>query len=218
MGKRLSPGDVRAQMDAIYRDVPLDRIPWNIATPPAELVAFVDSAGITPCDVVDLGCGAGNYAIWFATRGFRATGIDLSSEAVAIAGRNAAERGVACRFVAGDVMEGVPRLDDSFDFAFDWEVFHHIFPDEREAYVRNVHRMLRTGATYLSVSFSEHDSAFGGEGRFRTTPLGTVLCVSSEAEMRGLLEPMFDLLDLRTVEVGGKTACHAVVWAHARKR
>jgi len=108
-------------------------------------------------------------------------------------------------FVAGDVMEGVPGLDDSFDFAFDWEVFHHIFPTSVRRTFGTYIACSARGATYLSVSFSEHDSAFGGEGRFRTTPLGTVLCFSNEAEMRGLLEPIFELLDLRTVEVGGKT-------------
>lgn len=202
-------------MDAIYRDVAPGDIPWNIETPPPELATFVGERLRTPCDIVDLGCGAGNYSSWLASVGFRVTGIDISREAIAIARASAQARGSACRFIVGDVVEGLAELTDAFDFAFDWEAFHHVFPDERPAWVASVARMLRSGGSYLSVSFAEADPAFGGTGRLRATPLGTVF--SSEQEQRRLLEGGFEILDLRTVEVGGKTASHLVVWCWARK-
>ena len=65
-----------ADIDRIYRDVPLDKIPWNSETPPEALVTPVKSGKISPCRTVDLGCGAGNYAIFLADLGFDVTGID----------------------------------------------------------------------------------------------------------------------------------------------
>ena len=46
-------------IDKIYRDTPLERIPWNIETPPTALVEPVDGGTVTPCKTIDLGCGAG---------------------------------------------------------------------------------------------------------------------------------------------------------------
>jgi 2-polyprenyl-3-methyl-5-hydroxy-6-metoxy-1,4-benzoquinol methylase len=64
------------EMDEIYQKMPLERIPWNIETPSAALVALVDSKSVTPCRAIDLGCGTGNYAVYLASRGFDVTGVD----------------------------------------------------------------------------------------------------------------------------------------------
>jgi trans-aconitate methyltransferase len=60
--------DVRRQMDTIYQELTLDRIPWNCEEPPERLVALLERKRVVPCDAVDLGCGAGNYAVWLASR------------------------------------------------------------------------------------------------------------------------------------------------------
>ena len=81
--------DNRLHMDDIYKNVPLEEIPWNIETPPRLLVELVDTGKIKPCRAIDLGCGAGNYAVYLASRGFDVTGVDFSSEAIKIAKQNA---------------------------------------------------------------------------------------------------------------------------------
>jgi SAM-dependent methyltransferase len=149
-----------------------------------------------------------------ANKGFRVTGVDISPNALELARHLAEETAVECRFVAADLTGDVAPLDQSFDFAFDWEVLHHVFPPERERYVSNVHGMLRPGARYLSVCFSEHDAqAFGGEGKYRTTPLGTTLYFSSEKELRNLFERLFSIQELGTVEIAGKYGPHVAVTA-----
>jgi len=218
MSDTVRSAELRVQMDAIYRDMALEKIPWNIAAPPAQLVDLVESGRITPCDAVELGCGAGNYAAWLATKGFNVIGIDLSAEAVALATRLAASSGAACRFVVGDVVQGIPNLDAVFDFAYDWEVLHHVAPVEREAYARNVARMLRPGATYLSVAFSEADASFGGTGKVRRTPIGTTLYFSSVADLGVLFEPHFEVLELGDVRIAGKFGPQTVVRALMRRR
>jgi 2-polyprenyl-3-methyl-5-hydroxy-6-metoxy-1,4-benzoquinol methylase len=72
----------------------LELIPWNIETPPAALVALVDSRIVTPCRAIDLGCGAGNYAVWLASRGFDVTGVDSAQTAIKRAKEHATKKGV----------------------------------------------------------------------------------------------------------------------------
>lgn len=210
--------DLREQMDKIYRDIPLENIPWNMSEPPRLLVEAVESGRIKPCKAVDLGCGAGNYSVWLAGRGFDVTGIDFSPQAIAHANELAAHKGVVCRFIAADLLGDLKEYHEVFDLAYDWELLHHIFPDDRPGYIKNVHVLLRPGGVYLSLCFSDKDTSFGGRDKFRTTNLGTVLYFSSEQELRELFAPRFDILELNTVESPGKYGSHMVnvAWMKAR--
>ena len=67
---------MHGDMDRIYKNMPLEKIPWNSETPPEALVELVESGKVKPCRAIDLGCGAGNYAVYLAGRGFEVTGID----------------------------------------------------------------------------------------------------------------------------------------------
>ncbi len=143
---------------------------------------MVESGQVQPCKTIDMGCGAGNYAIYLASVGFDVTGVDISPSAIALAEANAKQKGVTCRFVAADVLGGLAEITETFDFAYDWSLLHHVFPNDRKQYVETVHRLLVPGGKYLSVCFSEKDTGFGGTGRFRMTSIGTELYFSSEDE------------------------------------
>ena len=168
-------------MDGIYRNLQPENIPWNIESPPEVLVRLVESGSIRPGKTLDLGCGAGNYAIYLAGRGFDVTGVDISPTAIRIATENARKKGVRCRFIVADLLGDMHEVPETFDFAYDWELLHHIYPEDRERYIRNVHSVLKPGGLYLSVSFSEEDPQFGGRGKYRSTRIGTTLYFSSEA-------------------------------------
>jgi len=207
-----------ADIDRIYQTVPLDSIPWNIGTPPDALVALVTGGTVRPCTTIDLGCGAGNYAIWLAGLGFDVTGVDSSKTAIGIAEKNAGEKGVRCRFIVADLLGDLHEVTGTFDFAFDWELLHHIFPEDRETYVGNVHRIMSSGATYLSVCFSEDDPQFGGAGKFRKTPIGTTLYFSSESELQELFLPYFMIRKLKTIDVDGKYGPHRAIYVLSERR
>jgi SAM-dependent methyltransferase len=204
-------------MDRIYRNIPLEEIPWNIESPPDALVELVESGKVKPCKTIDLGCGAGNYAIYLAGIGFDVTGIDISPSAIKIAKQNAEKKRVKCNFLVGDVL-GDLEVKETFYFAYDWELLHHIFPEKRKKYVENVHRILNPRGQYLSVCFNENDPQFGGSGKYRETRLGTILYFSSEDELRGLFEPCFKIKELKTIEIGGKFAPHLANYAFMEKR
>lgn len=196
------------EMEDIYRKMPLDKIPWNIETPPDLLVQLVEHKEVVPCRAIEFGCGAGNYAIWLAQQGFEVTGIDISPTAIGLARKNAMEQGVECTFIVADVLGDLADVKGPFDFALDWELLHHIYPDDRPRYVANVARLTKPGGRYLSVCFHEDDPEFGGSGKYRTTRIGTVLYFSSEVELRDLFSPYFTILELRAVTIRGKWGDH----------
>lgn len=205
-------------MEKIYKSIPPEQIPWNIETPPDILRALVRGKKIRPCKAIELGCGTGNYVIYLASKGFEATGVDISLAAIEMAKHSAREKGVQCTFVVADVLGDMAEIQGTFHFAYDWELLHHIFPPDRETYVKNVYRLLAPDGRYLSVCFSEKNAHFGGTGKYRKTPLETVLYFSSEREMVALFEPLFDIEELKTVDIKGKAAPHKAIYAFSRKR
>ncbi len=209
---------IKDQMEKIYRSIPLDKIPWNIETPPDILQKIVKTEKIKPCKLIELGCGAGNYVIYLSSKGFDATGVDISKTAIEIATNSASKKGINCNFISSDVLGDMTEVQDTFDFAYDWELLHHIFPQDREKYINNVHRLLNPEGMYLSVCFSEKSPQFGGVGKYRKTPLDTVLYFSSESEIVSLVEPLFEIEKLETVEIQGKFAPHRAIYAFMKKR
>ncbi|MFC1522005.1 class I SAM-dependent methyltransferase [Elusimicrobiota bacterium] len=205
-------------MDEIYKKLAPEKIPWNIEEPPKILVDLVDSGKISPCKTIDLGCGAGNYAIHLASKGFNVTGIDISPTAIMIAQKNSQKKNVKCCFIAADISEELTENIGTFDFAYDWEVLHHIYPEQREKYARNVYKLLNPNGFYMSVCFSEKNTNFKGTGKYRETPLGTRLYFSSEDEIRDVFEKRFNIMDLSTLQIQGKYGPHLVVHAFMQKK
>jgi SAM-dependent methyltransferase len=204
---------IKDQMEKIYKNMAIDDIPWNFKTPPDVLENLVRTGKITPCKTIDLGCGTGNYAIYLAGEGFDVTAVDISSSAIKIAKNNASQKGIDCNFIVVDILGDLKQIQSTFNFAYDWELLHHIFPSGREKYIRNVYRLLNPGGQYLSVCFSEENLQFGRVGKFRKTPLETVLYFSSENELRVLYEAFFKIEELKTIEIKGKFSPHKAIYA-----
>jgi SAM-dependent methyltransferase len=209
---------LKDQMDHIYSTMSLEKIPWNMALPPDILVNLVETNRIKPCKIIDLGCGAGNYIIHLATRGFDSTGLDISESAIKIANDSALSKGVKCNFIVGNVIDFDFETPELFECAYDWEVLHHVFPKDREKYVANVAKLLKANGQYMSVCFSEDSPQFGGKGKHRKTPINTELYFSSEAEMIELFEIEFEIEELKTVDVTGKFGVHKAIYAFMKKK
>ena len=209
---------IKEQMENIYKTMPAEKIPWNIETPPEILKQIVSTKKINPCKSIELGCGTGNYVIYLAGLGFQATGVDISETAIELARNSASSKGVECKFMSTDVLGAMSEIQDTFDFVYDWELLHHIFPEDREKYIKNVYRLLNPGGNYLSVCFSEQSPQFGGVGKYRKSPIDTILYFSSESEIKSLIEAHFEIEVLKTVEIAGKYAPHKAVYALSKKR
>ena len=209
---------IKDQMNKIYGDMDLDSIPWNVETPPAILQDLIKSNKLSPCKIIELGCGTGNYVRYFSKMGFDAAGVDISEKAIGIARDLAQKAGVICEFMVADVLGDLSFIKCKYDFVYDWELLHHIFPEDRNKYIENIYRLVKTQGRYLSVSFSEESTQFGGVGKFRKTPIGTVLYFTNEAEISSLFGRFFYFEELKSVDIQGKRGVHKAIYALVRPK
>lgn len=215
----MSQRDIDKIMDNIYKKMSEEKIPWVLDEAPDLLKDLIDKGTIKPCKAIDLGCGVGTYAIYLAKRGFDVTGVDISPEAIRIAQERAEKEKINCNFIIADVLGNINEIiDTKFDFAYDWELLHHIFPEDRERYVKNVYNLLNGNGKYLSVCFNEDDPSFGSFKKYRRTNIGTILYFSSEDELKKLFGRYFRILDLKKVKIDGKFGDHIVNYAFMEKR
>lgn len=77
--------------------------------------------------MLDMGCGAGTFALLAAKAGADATGVDLHPRAVAIAEINARLNGLSARFLAGDLF--APVAGETFDLVVSQPPFVITPPD-----------------------------------------------------------------------------------------
>ena len=210
--------NLKDQMENIYQNTDPDKIPWNTVNPPELLLDFLNNNIKKSDTILELGCGAGNYVMYLSGKGYIATGVDFSETAINMARKSSKAKKLYCKFIVADVAKDLSELNTSFDFIYDWELLHHIFPEQRSRYVNNVYKLVKPGGYYFSVCFSEKSDQFGGEGKYRKTPLNTELYFSSEEEMFTLFDPFFEIIELKTVEIEGKYAPHKVIVAVLKKR
>jgi len=98
-------------------------------------------------NVLDLGCGTGHYALWFARRGAQVTGIDLSAEMLSIARAEAAATGLAIELREGDIRKRLPFDDCAFDLIFSATALHYI--EDLAELFHEAYRVLRENGNLL---------------------------------------------------------------------
>lgn len=90
------------------------------------MIELVICGTIRPCRAADHGCGADNYAVYPASRGFDVTGIDMSPAAQRSQRKMPGNGG--CRFVTTDLLGDLSEAEGTFGFACDRALLQHIFP------------------------------------------------------------------------------------------
>lgn len=115
-----------------------------------DLALLPELAGLTGREtVLDVATATGNTAFALAPHAQRITGLDLTPEMLAEAGRQAAARGITnVDFVLGDA-EAMPFPDATFDVVTCRIAAHH-FPDVAR-FCRETYRVLKPGGRCLLV-------------------------------------------------------------------
>jgi ubiquinone/menaquinone biosynthesis C-methylase UbiE len=98
--------------------------------------------------VLDLGCGSGTYSTWFAERGAKVTGLDLSQKMLALARDRATQRGVEADFRVADIRDHLPFGDAEFDLVFTATALHYV--ENIDSAMREVARVMKPAARFVA--------------------------------------------------------------------
>ena len=150
-----------ARFEEMYRD---DRIvhglpaatPWDIGGPQPVVQQLV-ALGAVKGEVLDPGTGPGHHAIYYASKGYSATGIDASPTGLERARENARKAGVSVNFQLADATK-LEGLENRFDTVVDC-AFYHTFSTDRELqhfYAQALHRATKPRARLYMFEFGPH--------------------------------------------------------------
>lgn len=125
--------------------------PWDTGTPQPALVALADSVRGS---VLDAGCGTGEHALFYASRGHEAWGLDMVPLAIEKARTKATQRGLTVTFVVGSAL-ALGALGRRFDHVIDSGLFHVFSDSDRALYVENLGVVLGPSGVLHLLCFSE---------------------------------------------------------------
>lgn len=124
--------------------------------------------------ILDIGCGTGPAACFFARQGYLVDGIDVSRTAVEMAKINAKERGLNIHFSVDDICHTSETGSDIYDIVSDTHCMHCITYDaDRKAALSNIFRLLKKGGFFIMETMSIEDtSRRSHDGRIRMDEQG----------------------------------------------
>ncbi|HXX44655.1 MAG TPA: class I SAM-dependent methyltransferase [Candidatus Acidoferrales bacterium] len=147
--------------------------PWDTGNPQP---VFVKAADKISGSILDIGCGPGDNALFFASRGHAVTGADFLEEPVARAKQKASERGLSAKFVEKDALQ-LQDWSERFDNIIDSGLFHvfsgqHGFADEdRVRYAEGLKTVLKPGGRLFLLCFSDQMPGTQGPRRVSQSEL-----------------------------------------------
>jgi len=174
--------DVNRNWEKVYES---KATPWDVEQAEDVLVKLINSNFIKPCRVLEIGCGAGNDAIFMAKKGFDVTAIDISKRAIEEAKNRAEKAGFHCKFLAEDITE-LKSVSGEFDFVYDRACFHFIPKEKREKYIQAVKKLLVKNGYFALIVSSEKD-AVKGPYQF------------SKDDIKQLFGKDFDILEIKLI-------------------
>lgn len=177
------------------------KLPWDTGRPDSHLVRLLSRWPRFSGRVLEVGCGTGTNAVWLAEQHLQVTALDISSSAIELARQRAAEKGVACRFLADDFLS--TSLEGSrFALLFDRGCFHSMGTDERRRlFVSRAAACLEPGGLWFSLIGSS-DQAAEGEGPPRL----------SAAQICASIEPAFEVLRLESCLLDSNHPVSMLFW------
>ena len=130
--------------------------------------------------LLDLGCGKGRNAIFFAEKGFEVYGIDFVKEALEEMEKKAGKKNLEIKAFCRKVEEKMPFPNNFFDAAIDIFCYPHIESKKKqEKYRKELQRVLKETGTCLLSLASDRDG-------FYSKFLGT----SPEPKNKKIIDPI----------------------------
>ncbi len=183
--------------------------PWDIGKPQR---VFVEAAEHIKGTILDVGCGTGDNALYFAGLGHQVTGIDYLAEPIKRAHQKASSgHGHRATFLVMDALE-LDELKETFDSVIDCGLFHVFSDDDRHKYVMALQTVVKRGGRYFMMCFSDQEPGDHGPRRVSRheieTSFGDGWAIESITPTRFEVRP--DLVDI-TFSEGGPKAWFVIV-------
>ena len=119
---------------------------FEACTAPENRFISEEMGDLTGMRVLDLGCGAGEAAVYFATRGAKAVASDLSDGMLQVAMRLAEKNGVTIE-TSKSSADQINFPDNTFDIVYAANLLHHV---DTEKCLAEIHRVLKPGGRVFS--------------------------------------------------------------------
>jgi len=117
-----------------------------------DFLAFLERRGVSG-SVLDIGCGNARHAVAFARNGYKAYGVDISTEALKLARKHIKLRNIPVDLKNGSVFN-LPYPDNNFDIILDSGCLHHLRKSQWRLYLNNILRVLNNSGYYYLHCFS----------------------------------------------------------------
>jgi SAM-dependent methyltransferase len=193
---------------AAFEEFYAGKAPWDISRAQPAFKAIADR--ITG-PILDAGCGTGEHALFFASRGQAVTGIDFVEDAIRMARRKSIERKLSVEFVVKDATT-LSNWGKRFANALDCGLFHVFSDDDRRRYVQGLARVLEPGGRMFLMTISDEEPGTEGPRRVSRRELYEAFAEGWEVES---IQPVQIELNPDFTEVtfseGGPKAWFAVV-------
>lgn len=147
----------RTTFESAYAGQP----PWEIGGPQK---AFIEAADQITGSILDAGCGTGENALFFASRGHKVTGVDFLAEPIRRAKEKAQTRGLPATFLVMDALH-LKDLPEVFDNVIDSGLLHVFSDDDRRRYVAGLASVLKPGGRLFLACFSDEEPGEHGPRR-----------------------------------------------------
>lgn len=194
----------RETFESIYAGRP----PWEIGRPQPNFGAVADR--VTGA-ILDVGCGTGENALFFAERGHPVLGIDFVDPPIREATRKAEERGIPAEFTRWDALT-LTALARQFDSVLDSGLFHVFSDEDRHRYVAGLASVTKPGGRLFLLCFSDLEPGAQGPRRVSERELRAAFAEGwTVEEIRATqFEVAPDLKDI-SFSAGGPKAWFSVV-------
>lgn len=169
--------------DNLYASPP----PWDIGHPQPAFRTLAEQ-GLVRGHVLDVGCGTGEHALMAAALGLEATGIDLARNALHTAENKARARGLTARFLRYDALR-LAEFGEVFDTILDCGLFHIFTDDERTRYIDGLCTVLKPGARYFHLGFSDREPSNWEQRRVRKLTQAEIAAAFKDGWRIGSIEP-----------------------------
>lgn len=124
---------------------------WGLGTSSTSLNVLKFMPPVKPFSLLNIGCGEGQNAVFFARNGYDVTAFDLSAQGLVKAKRLTEKAGVSLKLFQADINEF--RLTEEYDILFSSGVLHYIPEELREEIFNNYKRFTKINGIHMFSVF-----------------------------------------------------------------